>query len=294
METRRLRYFVTVIDEGGFTAAADRLGVSQPTLSQQIRQLEAVIGAPLFDRLGRRVSPTQVGTILEEHARRALRAIDSARNEINAYLELERGPLRLGAIQSFIAYLIPPLAAAYRKAHPHVVLQITEASAPRIERMLIDGRLDLGMAFSPALNDEVRDEPIFEEELVLVTGETRSDEGEPVHARTLGAFTYALFAPGMATRRIIDEHLASVGVVPSVGLEMNTIEGLLRAVEKSDLATIMPLRSVRQRSGLHVRRIVEPTPIRRAALLWPRGAFAPPVATAFAELLKHQLERNET
>ncbi len=290
MEIRRLRYFLAVIDNGSFTAAADWLDLSQPTLSQQVRQLERVVGAPLFDRLGRKVRLTPVGVMLEGRAREALRAVDNAQNEIAAYLDLERGPLRIGAIQSFISYLIPPLAAAYRAMAPDVRLQITEATAPRIEAMLVGGGLDLGMGFAPATLEEVRAEPIFEEELVLVRSHCGpAGDTDPIPAADLGRFTYALFAQGMATRRIIDDHLASACVDPVIGLEMNTVEGLLRVVEESDLATIMPIRSVEGRRGLRTTRIVDPTPLRAAALLWARGTYAPPVATAFAQLLRTHL-----
>ncbi len=111
LELRHLRYLIAVAERGNFTRAAEDLHISQPTLSQQIRQLERAVGVQLLDRTGRTVQLTDAGAVYTEHARRALRDLDAAERAVHDVQDLSRGHLRLGVTPTFTAYLIGPLVA---------------------------------------------------------------------------------------------------------------------------------------------------------------------------------------
>ena len=100
MEFRHLRYFLAVADALHFTKAAERLPVSQPALSAQIKQLEQEVGVPLFDRVGRSVQLTRAGAIFREHARRALREMELAQVAIAEEGGLQRGTLTVGVVET--------------------------------------------------------------------------------------------------------------------------------------------------------------------------------------------------
>lgn len=111
MELRHLRYFLAVADTLSFTRAAEQAHVSQPTLSQQVRQLEEEVGSTLLERAGRRVQLTPSGEIFRDYAQRALKEISSGTTAIAELEGLKHGALTIGVFESFTTSLLPPLLA---------------------------------------------------------------------------------------------------------------------------------------------------------------------------------------
>ena len=118
MDLRRLRLFLAVVDEGGFTRAAQAEFVSQPSVSQAIRELEAELGTPLFHRVGRGVTLTAAGEALVGPARQTLRDVETARAAVAAVGGLEAGRLDLCALPTLAVDPVAPLTGAFRTAHP--------------------------------------------------------------------------------------------------------------------------------------------------------------------------------
>ena len=118
MLLRHARYLLAIADHGSFTRAAAELHVSQPALSQQIRQLEETLGAQLLDRSGRMVRPTDAGRVYIDHARRAVREFEAGRRAIHDVEGLERGVLRVAFTPTFTTYLIGPLAQEFYALTP--------------------------------------------------------------------------------------------------------------------------------------------------------------------------------
>ena len=128
MLLRHLRYLLAVADHGGFTRAAEALHVSQPTLSQQIRQLEESLGVDLFDRTSRSVKPTDAGQAYIECARRVLVELEAGKRALHDVKDLSRGSLRLAMTPTFMAYLVGPLVRDYVARYPGIHLEIFELS----------------------------------------------------------------------------------------------------------------------------------------------------------------------
>jgi len=132
IELRHLRYFLAVAEASHFTRAAETLYISQPTLSQQIKQLEVELGTALFDRIGKRVMLTEAGEILRVHAQRVLVELEQAQAAIQELEGLQRGELTVGIVQTVNAYMIPDLAACFTASYPTISLHIQELSADEI------------------------------------------------------------------------------------------------------------------------------------------------------------------
>src|SRR6202048_4311074 len=143
-----IRYLKAVADHGSFTRAAAALHVSQPALSQQIRELEGRMGAQLLDRSGRTVRPTDVGEAYLRHVRRALDELEVGGRAIRDVQDLSSGALRLGFTPSFAIYLLAPLIRRYRDRFPGIVLTVTEMAQEEMERAVSTDALDVGLAFS--------------------------------------------------------------------------------------------------------------------------------------------------
>ena len=147
MELRRLRYFVCVVEEGGFTRAAARLHLSQPRLGAQIRRLEKEPGQPLLDRSARSVTPTEVGRAVLPYARAARAAVESVRQTVDAYTGLLRSRVTLGTVSGATghAFDIAALLADFHVAHPSVEVTLTEDATERMRAALLVGELDIAV-----------------------------------------------------------------------------------------------------------------------------------------------------
>jgi len=150
MTFRQLEYLVAVIDEGSFGRAAQRLYVSQPTLSQQVRALEAEIGGPLLERLARGVRPTAAGEALLPAARAALAATERARRAARMVLGLEAGELEIATVGTVAFGLLPPVLRRWRARHRARTVRMHEyRDGPVLAEAVADGSADLGIGPRP-------------------------------------------------------------------------------------------------------------------------------------------------
>lgn len=149
MELRHLRYFRAVAEELHFGRAAQRLGIRQPPLSQQIRALEADLGVSLFDRNSRRVQLTAAGEALHAAAGDLLASVDAARLAVRRAGDGETGELVLGFVGSATNFLLPLAVRRFRKRYPHVALTLLEMTTAEQIRALHDGALDVGLLRPP-------------------------------------------------------------------------------------------------------------------------------------------------
>ena len=168
MELHQLRYFVAVAETGSFTRAAEREGVTQPTLSEQIIRLESKdkgIDKRLFDRLGRKVVLTEAGQVLLTHAQTILAAVGEAERAVRD--TGEGGRLRIGAIPTIAPFLLPASVSRFRKEHPSVQLQLEEDLTDRLLADLLAGELDVGLMAMPIRDERLHVEKLFSEPLVM-------------------------------------------------------------------------------------------------------------------------------
>lgn len=291
MELRHLRYFLAVADEAHFRRAAERLYVTQPTLSVQVQELEKELGVALFDRIGRRVRLTQAGQVFRGYAERALGVLEDGKTALAEIDGMVRGSLAVGVVQTVNAYLIPPVIARFSTDYPNVRLRGEELAAGEIERGLLDGSLDLGISFLPPANGEIEAERLFEEELVLAVPPSHRLAGrERVRVAELAGEPLCLLGRGFCTRRIIEDCFDRAGTPPTVAVEMNSVEGVMAVVEAGGPATILPALGTGGRSLVCVR-IEKPTPKRTVGLLQLKGHSPLQARTRFIELVTATLHR---
>src|SRR5881392_1042665 len=149
LDIRHLRYFLAVAEAGSFSRAADRLGISQPSVSQQMRDLEAGLRVPLFQRRGKRILLTPRGLIFQEHARAVLHQLENFLQELNSKPGELRGTLRLGVIPVLNVPLVPHLLGFFSADHPAISITVEEISSTEIETALKRAGWTSVLAFSP-------------------------------------------------------------------------------------------------------------------------------------------------
>src|SRR5215471_11194461 len=139
IELRHLRYFLAVAEDQHFTRAAEKLRITQPTLSHQIRELEGQLNLSLFDRVGRRVKLTAAGEMLLPRARRIVRELAEAQSALDELHGLKRGGLKVGIVQTVNACVIPEIVARFSATHPGIDIACAEMAVADIEAGLEKG-----------------------------------------------------------------------------------------------------------------------------------------------------------
>lgn len=290
MELRHLRYFMAAAELQNFTLASDRLCITQPTLSHQIKQLEDELAVALFMRIGRSVHLTAAGEIFLAYAKRSLQEVELGRDALHDLENLKHGRLTLGVLSSFGTFTLPPILAEFNAAYPGIKVTVLRLRSGEIEKRLLDGELNLGVANAPASSDQITVDPLMDDALALLVG-----DGHPLAGRTSIALDdtrgYELILPTREynSRQLIDAMFAANGIAPRITMEMNAIEPILSTVRLSTLATILSAAVAQHWPGLHVVKIV-PTVARTVAFFTRRNSSLPAAAVAFSEAIRRHTQ----
>lgn len=292
MEIRLLRYFAAVAETRSFTRAAETLGISQPTLSHQIRKLESDLGTMLFERGARNVTLTSAGATFKPFCDRTLQEIDSGVLAISELQGLMRGTLRMAVFHSFSNSGLGPVFARFALLHPGVKIEARLLSRVEMERQLIAGGLDLAIAYVSEDTEHIVAEKLFDEELVLVVGARNPlVTGPKLPMRRLVDFPLVLLTPEFAARQFLERYFASRRLQPKVTIEMNAVDPILAVVRNSDLATVVSEGAVGAAEGMRVVRLFDPAPRRALAVLWRRGSYRSAAALRLAEMIRATYRR---
>lgn len=294
MELRHIRYLLAVADHGNFTRAAEALHISQPTLSQQVRQAERALGVQLLDRSGRTVRLTEAGEAYAHHARLALRDLDAGERAIHDVQDLSRGHLRVAMTPTITAYLIGPLVHQFHVAHPGVTLTVVETTQDRIEADLLADRVDLGIAFAGTHAAGIENSALFTEHLSLVVGSTHTlaARSKPLPVQELAHHPLALLSPDFATRAHIDAYFDQCEITPSIGVEANSIGALVEFVRRGRLATVLPDAITRAHQDLLTTALTPALPTRTVELLRRSSTYHSAAARAFAAIAQAAARSN--
>lgn len=293
VELRQLKYFLAVAECQSFTRGAEKVAVSQPSLSIQIAALEDELGAPLFDRLGRHVALTEAGRLLQDHAQRVMRETELAAQSIHDLTGAEQGCLVVGSISTVNSYLIPPLVCRFKQRFPRVHLQIRAQTSTTIEEELLANRMDVGLCLLPIANERLIAHRLLTETLTLVASPGFRMVGRRVRMRELAHLPLVLLPSDYCLRQLIEAECASAGVRPQVSVEMTSPEGILEAVKRGAGLTILPelyVRSRVQSSRLRVLDLYDPVPKHTVGLVSLAHRHLGKAAQEFVRLCRATLD----
>lgn len=244
MDFRQLRYFVAVYEEGHVGRAAERLSLSQPALSQQIRLLEHSLDVSLFERSSKRLLPTLAAHTLYNHAVPLLEGMQRAREALRNFKGQSQRTLAIGVLQTVHSSLVPQMLERVRKAQPHLVVQIYELSGMEIERRLLNGSLDIGISYLPPRQPGLHGLLLYEDELKLVVPANHPlREFKKVSMSQAGELPMLLLGEEFQVRQIWQAQLSNLGRRPHVQAELNNMAGILDSLAHTRLATVLPGRA---------------------------------------------------
>src|SRR4051794_16840439 len=214
MTLQQLRYFLTAADLGSFSAAAEELHMAQPSLSDQIRKLEAELGVALFARTGRRLALTEAGRMLRPHAERTLAAAEEASNSVREVRTLTGGTVSFGTFGSAHHYLLGGLVQDFRRRHPDVRVRVVGQNSVEVADAVRDGTLEAGLIALPVDDRGLEIRPSVREENHYVSA-TPQHVARPLTIEEVAQSTLILYdARWGATdpmRRQLDERAQRAG-----------------------------------------------------------------------------------
>ncbi|MFD2117558.1 LysR family transcriptional regulator [Paenibacillus yanchengensis] len=241
MELKQLEYFLILSEELHFTRAAEKLGIAQPSLSQQIRLLEHEMGIPLFDRVGKKTILTKAGQILQQHSYNVFHELSQAHANINELQGLQRGSLKIGALMTVVHYLLPPTVIRFHTHYPNIELSVLGLRTGDIYDGLLQNELDLGIVLLPVEQDSFEVEPLYEENLALAVATDNPISKSPFVTLDILKESPSILLPNnYYLRQLINEHCRSLSFTPQPVVEMTTLESIINMVSKGVGVTVLP------------------------------------------------------
>jgi DNA-binding transcriptional LysR family regulator len=296
MDTRQLAAFCAVVERKSFSEAAERLGVTQPAVSQQIRSLEERVGQQLVDRSGRRVEPTEAGNRLYRSAQRLLALERQLFEEIAGDAEGPlRGQLAIGASTGPGGTVVPVLLCEFAEANPEVTVDLTISDTQSIVDRVARRELELGIVGATPRNRSVAYEPFFRDEVVLVCPPDHDFAGKTVSLDDLRGQRLIAMQEGAGVRQVIDDELREKGVRLrdlDVRLELGLQESVKSAVEAGHGITFISRTAVEPelaRGTLAAARVRGLEPSREISLVRAAGRVATRVADAFVDFARERV-----
>jgi len=249
-----LATFRLVISRGSFSGAAEVLGLSQPAVSLQIRQLEQTLKVRLIERTSRGVRPTTAGLTLAEHCMKIDAVVSGAVEAVSLHSDEITGTVTVGTGATACIHLLPPLLQQLRQIHPLLKVDVRTGNTSDIVRGVEENRIDIGLVTLPAAGKCLSVSPLGTDEFVVIMEKDTSEQSaKPLSPDALLPLPLIVFEPGSGTRSLIGGWFSDAGHTVSPVMELGSIEAIKRMVHAGLGYSIVPRMSVaslEERQGL--------------------------------------------
>lgn len=294
MTIQQLTYFLATVEHGSFSAAARALYLTQPSISEQVRQLESELGIALFARAGRGLALTEAGKRFRPKAERVLAGVERARDAVAEVRDLRGGTLGFGMFGTASAFLIADLAADFRRSYPEVRLRLVGLNSSEVADQVRDATLEAGLVILP-VDDTGLDIRVARVEELVVVSRDADRVSAPVTIEALAVAPLILFdaqygADDPMRRQLLDR-AQRAGVTLRPVIEVEGMEAAIGLARRGLGDTIVPRSAVDKGSrGLHLASFAEPL-YDTFAFIARAAAPLSPAARAFVEIVERRLER---
>lgn len=290
MELTQLRSVIAVAEAGNFTRASERMNISQPSLSQQILNLEKELNQKLFHRLGRKAVLTEVGAAFLERARRIIFESESAVKELSDSPTLAR-QITVGAIATLAPYLMPALITRCRKRFPNLEINIHEDFKGRLIRGVLDGELDLAIVALPAEEPRIHTEVLLKEPLLLAIGKTHPlARKAKITAADLAHETFAMLGTSSSLTAQIQSFCGDHHFEPKIGFRCSQIATVKSIVGLGLGVAILPrvVRSPEDDADIDYLRLADAKPFREIGVIRHMQRYQSRGAEQFLAVLRER------
>lgn len=283
MTRKHFTIFVEVCRFLNFSQAAEALNTTQPAVSLAVKELESHYGVALFERMNRRVYLTPAGEALLATAQDVLRGFQEAEETLGQGRPLA---LRVGANVSFGEAGLAQVLGRFRQEHPQVRLRALVANSDKIQSLLVENQLDVGIVDGLGVSERLRAQPLYQEDLVLAAAPGRFPA--PATVEELAVLPLLLREPGSGLRSSVDRVFSQQGLAPQPLLESTSTAALAQAAKAGLGVAILPEALAQRESGLQVGTVPEVRFFRQFACALHRQKAPSPALEAFLALLRDQ------
>ncbi|MFC8564130.1 hypothetical protein COF64_07925 [Bacillus sp. AFS043905] len=272
-----------------FTKAAEKLGISQPTLSHQIKMLEQDVGYALFNRIGKKIELTKVGEIVQQEALNIQNSLQSISSQIRALTKVEIGELKIAVLPGEITDLVSTLCIKFNQLYPNI--KVFVQSTDQVEKAVLENQADFGIGFEFNRDDMLMVTKLYDEEFYLIsnqsTGEQKASFSDVLDSPLI------LFPNIHQCRKILDKTSHEVGRQLEPIVETSSIESILKLVRNGVGRSFVSrtLYEFYDTEDLFFQRIEKPTLTRSVYLVMKKNRFINYAARKYIELLLCEIER---
>jgi len=292
MELRQLEYFQLVSRLNNFTRAAEHFYVTQPTITLAIQKLEHELGVQLFDRSQKQFSLTPEGQIFLQRVNMTLDNLKDAVLELQDYLSLQKGSIKIGVPPMVGSYFLPSILADFQRQYPAIELIAIEAGSMRIREQLEQGELDVGIVVISQSTPKLSTLPLATGEISLCLSPNHPLCDVPAIAfEQLHEQSFVLIAEGTYVRHIITNEFKHHGFTPRVIFSSGQLETLLRLVKNEIGVTFLIDFIARQHTDIVVRPLTNPLYI-EIGLAWKKEKYLSRASQAFIDFMSHSIQAN--
>ncbi|MBR9882183.1 LysR family transcriptional regulator [Marinobacterium lacunae] len=285
MDIRALRYFLAVVDENGFTAAARSLHVAQPAVSMAIRKLEESLELTLFHRRERSIELTDEGHTLLAHARRIVQATEDAELEMRELHGLKRGEVRIAIPSMLGSYYFPPILMAFRHRYPNLQLTVVESGARKIQQMISEGEIDVGVIVSDTPPADLESHCFLRDQMTAVMLRDHPLAERPsVSPADFFQEDLVVFKQGYFHRETMERLARESGYALKIGFETNLLPLIKQIVRHGFAITTLLTMVIEEDADLVARPFSEPVWL-DLSIAWRRDGYLSRANRAFVDFL---------
>lgn len=298
LETRHLQVFMAIWELHGFSKAAEKINLTQPTVSGHIKTLEAILGTELFNRSARDVSPTKAAELFHPYARRILNLMSQAEQEMNLFIGREKGTLEIGGSNIPGEYILPLAVGQFKKGRPIIKITLKIGDTSEIVAAVGEGQLELGMVGAVIERPDIIFEACLVDDLLLVTPPDSPLAGkEQVKMAELTNYPFIMRENGSGTRKTIEKALEQTGNPfqasdLSIIAEMGSTEAIRQAVKAGIGCSIISRRAVQKDVELGLMSassLPELNLKRQFYLILPKQRRISPLAEEFRQFIQQNI-----
>ncbi len=294
---RQIRSFLALARLLSFTRAAEELGISQPTLTVQIHQLEEMLSVILFDRNRRQVRLTDIGRNLLQPFEQLLADLEAVRNFTSDHSQLRNGTIRLAALPSLASSLLPKAIHAFTETHPGVTVHVQDVDVDQIIQMLKLEQLDFGIGMKLLPDKDITTDAFLADQLCVFFPEghpLQAKKNRKIELEDCLAYPLILTSRGGSTRMLVERALVGETQEVTVAQEVNHMSTALGLVQNGMGISILPASAVANgsMSGLDFAPIASPHLHRKIGIMRKTSRQLSPAASRFLEVLANVAREN--
>lgn len=272
-----------------FTKSAEKLGISQPTLSHQIKMLEQEVGYALFNRIGKKIELTKVGEIVQQEAMNIQSSLHSISSQIKAFMKVEIGELKIAVLPGEITDLVSTLCIQFNQLYPNI--KVFVQSTDQVEKAVIENQADFGIGYHINRYDMLQVTKLYDEEFYLISNQSNGEQKISFSSVLDGPLI--LFPSTHQCRKMLDEASHEVGKQLEPIVETSSIESILKLVRSGVGRSIVSrtLYEFYDTEDLFFQYIENPILTKEAYLVMKKNCFINYAARKYIELLVREIEK---